>query len=134
MTTFISKNQLFDYVTKREFGDFVQDMHDFKDITLQRFDSIDARFDSIDARFDSIDARFVSIESRLKTIDKRLGSHESRMKSLERKFDEFTDSIRIQMGANVDQFRSDLLTVIEFLRPEADTRQVKFGKNRFKDE
>lgn len=126
MTTFISKNQLFDYVTKREFGDFVQDMHDFKDITLQRFDSIDARFDSIDARF-------VSIESRLKTIDKRLGSHESRMNSLERKFDEFTDSIRIQMGANVDQFRSDLLTAIEFLKPEADTRQVKFGKNRFKD-
>jgi hypothetical protein len=119
MTTFISKNQLFDYVTKREFGDFVQDMHDFKDITLQRFDSIDARF--------------VSIESRLKTIDKRLGSHESRMNSLERKFDEFTDSIRIQMGANVDQFRSDLLTAIEFLKPEADTRQVKFGKNRFKD-
>ena len=133
MTTFISKNQLFDYVTKREFGDFVQDMHDFKDITLQRFDSIDARFDSIDVRFNSIDARFVSIESRLKTIDKRLGSHESRMNSLERKFDEFTDSIRIQMGANVDQFRSDLLTAIEFLKPEADTRQVKFGKNRFKD-
>jgi hypothetical protein len=55
------------------------------------------------------------------------------MNSLERKFDEFTDSIRIQMGANVDQFRSDLLTAIEFLKPEADTRQVKFGKNRFKD-
>jgi hypothetical protein len=53
-TTQIQKHQLLDYVSKREFNDFVLEMRDFRDITETRFGVIDRRFNDVDRKFDEL--------------------------------------------------------------------------------
>lgn len=87
-STLVNKHQLLDYVSKREFGDFVEDMRDFRTVTDDRFDAIESRLSAHDKRFDKID----------------------------RQFDELKEIIRIQTGAILDQFREDLKTGIEYFQ------------------
>jgi len=115
-STLVNKHQLLDYVSKREFGDFVEEMRDFRTITESRFDSVDVRFDSIDARFDSIDRKFVSIESRLSIHDKRFSDIDKRFDKMDRQFDELKEIIRVQTGAILDQFREDLRVGIKYFQ------------------
>lgn len=49
--TFVSKHQLIDYVTKREFNDFVEEMRDFRDSTNKRLGNIDRRIDELKDEF-----------------------------------------------------------------------------------
>ncbi len=53
-TTLVSKHHLLDYVSKRDFNDFVAEMHDFRDVTETRFDAIDKRFNIIDRKLDKL--------------------------------------------------------------------------------
>jgi len=108
-STLVNKHQLLDYVSKREFGDFVEEMRDFRTIT-------ESRFDSIDARFDSIDRKFVSIESRLSIHDKRFSDIDKRFDKMDRQFDELKEIIRVQTGAILDQFREDLRVGIKYFQ------------------
>lgn len=87
-STLVNKHQLLDYVSKREFGDFVEDMRDFRTVTESRFDSIESRLSAHDKRFDKID----------------------------RQIDELKEIIRIQTGAILDQFREDLKIGIEYFQ------------------
>jgi chaperonin cofactor prefoldin len=87
-STLVNKHQLLDYVSKREFGDFVDEMRDFRTVTESRFDSIESRLSAHDKRFDKID----------------------------RQIDELKEIIRIQTGAILDQFREDLKIGIEYFQ------------------
>lgn len=53
-STVVTKNHLLDYVSKREFNDFVLEMRDFRDITETRFGVIDRRFNDMDRKFDEL--------------------------------------------------------------------------------
>jgi uncharacterized coiled-coil protein SlyX len=101
-STVVSKHQLLDYVSKREFGDFVEDMRDFRTVTETRFDTIESRLSAYDKRFDSIELR--------------LSAHDKRFDKIDRQFDELKEIIRIQTGAILDQFREDLKTGIEYFQ------------------
>ncbi len=93
-TTLVSKHQLLDYVSKRDFNDFVAEMHDFRDETGSKFEAIDKRFETIDQRFVAIDKRFDAIDKRFNIIDRRL--------------DKLGDDFRIQVGAVLDQFKENM--------------------------
>ena len=54
----IKKHQLLDYVSKRDFNDYVGEMRDFRDGTEIRFDAIDKRFSAIDRRLDKLGEDF----------------------------------------------------------------------------
>lgn len=117
MTTIqIQKHQLLDYVSKREFNDFVAEMRDFRDETRVRFGAIDKRFETIDQRFVSIDQRFVAIDKKFDAIDKRFNI-------IDKKFDELKEIIRVQTGALLDQFREDLKTGLEYVQ-NIDNKKV----------
>lgn len=94
-TTQIQKHQLLDYVSKREFNDFVEEMRDFRESTESRFDLIDQKFNAVDKRFLGID----------------------------RKFDELKEIIRVQTGALLDQFREDLKVGLEYVQ-NIDNKKV----------
>lgn len=51
-TTLVSKNQLLDYLSKRDFNDFVVDMRDFQEITNARFNSIDKQLIAMNRNID----------------------------------------------------------------------------------
>lgn len=108
-TTLVSKHQLLDYVSKRDFNDFVAEMRDFRDVTETRFDAIDKRFNAVDARIDAIDQRLNNIDKRFNSID--------------HKFDELKEIIRVQTGALLDQFREDLKVGLEYVQ-NVDNRKV----------
>lgn len=57
-STLVTKNQLLDYISKRDFNDFVVEMRDFRDGTEIRFSAIDKRLNSIDRRFDKLSEDF----------------------------------------------------------------------------
>jgi hypothetical protein len=107
-TTPVSKYQLLDYVTKREFNDFVAEMRDFREITESKFNLIDKRFDGIDKRFNNID----------------------------RRFDELKEDIRIQIGAALEQFRDDLKVGLEYIQNVEKTKvdQEEFDQLKIKVE
>ena len=76
-STLVTKNQLLDYVSKRDFNDFVGEMRSFREVTESRFDTVDKRLDGIDKRFNGID----------------------------RRLDKLGEDFRIQTGAILDQFK-----------------------------
>lgn len=108
-TNLVSKHQLLDYVSKREFNDFVGDMRDFREVADKRFDSIEARLSAHDKRFDNID----------------------------RQFDELKELMRVQTGAILDQFRSDLRAATEFFdnidKKKVDQREFDLLKEKVDD-
>jgi hypothetical protein len=115
-STLVTKNQLLDYVSKRDFNDFVAEMRDFRDITETRFDAIDKRFNAVDARLDSIDQRFGSMDKRFISID--------------RKLDKLGDDFRIQVGAVLDQFKEQMQINREHMQGvEARLRKEIHEKN-----
>ena len=93
--TLVSKHELLDYVSKRDFNDFVEEMRDFRDVTGTRFNSVDIRFESIERRLDSI---------------------ERRLDNLERRFDELKNDFRIQVGAVLDQFKENMKINMEYMQ------------------
>lgn len=115
-TTQIQKHQLLDYVSKRDFNDFVEEMRDFRGVT-------ESRFDTIDQRFNGIDVRFAGIDKRLNGIDKRLSGIDKRFNDIDRKFDELKEIIRVQTGAILDQFREDLKVGLEYVQ-NVDNKKV----------
>lgn len=124
MTTIqIQKHQLLDYVSKREFNDFVAEMRDFRDETRVRFGAIDKRFETIDQKFVSIDQRFVSIDQRFVAIDKKFDAIDKRFNIIDKKFDELKEIIRVQTGALLDQFREDLKVGLEYVQ-NIDNKKV----------
>jgi len=110
-TTLVSKHQLLDYVSKRDFNDFVAEMRDFRDETVARFESIDQKFVTIDKRFDAIDKRF-------NIIDRRL--------------DKLEDSFRIQVGAVLDQFKEYVQITKEHMQgvEERLMKEIRGGKGK----
>ena len=52
--TLVAKHQLLDYVSKREFNDFVEEMRDFRDLTERKLNSIELRLSLHDRKFDEI--------------------------------------------------------------------------------
>lgn len=52
--TFVSKHQLLDYISKRDFNDFVAEMRDFRDATETKLSQHDKRFNDIERRFDKL--------------------------------------------------------------------------------
>jgi hypothetical protein len=87
--SYVTKSQLVtDYVTKREFGEFREEMHDFKDDMNNFRDETHRRFDGV----------------------------EKRLSNVERKLDSLREEIRIEMGAWRDQIRSDFMVAVEFLQ------------------
>lgn len=93
--TFVSKHQLLDYISKRDFNDFVAEMRDFKELTGERFNTIEARLAEHDKRFDKID----------------------------RQIDELKEIIRVHTGALLDQFREDLKMGLEYVQ-HVDNKKV----------
>lgn len=94
-STLVSKHELLDYVSKRDFNDFVEEMRDFRDVTSTRFNLVDKRFESIERRFDTI---------------------ERRLDLLERRFDELKNDFRIQVGAVLDQFKENMKINMEYMQ------------------
>ncbi len=45
---FATKSQLIDYVTRRDFNDFREEIRDFRSQTEERFNRMDKRFDSLE--------------------------------------------------------------------------------------
>jgi archaellum component FlaC len=124
MTTIqIPKHQLLDYVSKRDFNDFVAEMRDFRDETGSRFDTNGKRFDVIDKRFNVIEQRLDGIDIRLGGIDKRLSGIDKRFNDVDKKFDELKEIIRVQTGAILDQFREDLKVGLEYVQ-NVDNKKV----------
>jgi len=113
--TLVNKSQLVDYVTKIDFGEFKEEMSDFRAETEVRFDSVDSRFDLIDKRFDLIDNRFVAADKRFVAIESRLSSIDKRLNGIDKKFDQLDDSIRRTFGTYYEQFREDLRTSMEYV-------------------
>ena len=87
-STLVSKHELLDYVSKRDFNDFVDEMRDFRDVTSTRFNLVDKRFESIERRIDL----------------------------LERRFDELKNDFRIQIGAVLDQFKENMKINMEYMQ------------------
>ncbi len=100
--TFVSKHQLLDYISKRDFNDFVAEMRDFRSLTETRFNSIDARFNTIEAR---------------------LAEHDKRFDKIDRQIDELKEIIRVHTGALLDQFREDLKMGLEYVQ-HVDNKKV----------
>ena len=115
-TTLVSKHQLLDYVSKRDFNDLTADVRDFREET--------------EARFDSVDSRLGTIELRLSGHDKRFDSIEKRFNDMDRRFDEIKELIRVQTGAILDQFREDLKTGMEFVQNIEKTKvdEIRFDE------
>lgn len=101
-TTYATRSQLMDYVTKGDFTEFKEEMRDFRDDAEKRFTSIDSKLRTIDDRFDS--------------IDKRLSIHD-------RRFDTLEDTIRRSIGLMHEQFREDLKIGIEYFQ-NVDNKKV----------
>jgi hypothetical protein len=101
-TTLVSKRELLDYVSKRDFNDFVAEMRDFRDVTETRFDTVDKRLDSI--------------ETRLSGIDRRL--------------DKLGDDFRIQVGAVLDQFKEQMQINREHMQGVEDRLRKEIRENR----
>lgn len=57
-STLVTKDQLFDYVSKRDFNDFVAEMRDFREETGSKFEAIDKRFNIIDRKLDKLSDDF----------------------------------------------------------------------------
>jgi chaperonin cofactor prefoldin len=126
----LPKHQLLDYVSKRDFNDFVGEMRDFKDMVGMRFDTIEQRLSVHDKRFDTIEQRLGVHDKRFDTIEQRLGDHDKRFNNIDRQFDELKELIRVQMGALHEQFREDLKIGLEYIQ-NVDDKKVdlaEFGK------
>ena len=124
-TTLVSKHQLLDYVSKRDFNDFTADTRDFHEVTGVRFDTIDKRFDAVDARFDAIEARLASHDKRFDSIDKQL-------LTLNRKFDELKEDTRVQIGAALNQFKEFLDVGMEYVENVDEKKVDKDDYDRLK--
>lgn len=91
----VTKNQLLDYVSKRDFNDFVGGMYDFRD---------------------EMGAKFEVVEKRLDGIDNRLNGVDKRLNSLDRKFEELKEDMRIHTGAILDQFKEYMQINREYMQ------------------
>jgi hypothetical protein len=87
-TALVPKHQLLDYVSKREFNDFVADMRDFREVTETRLIAYDKRFDSIDRQ----------------------------LLALNRNFDQFKEDVRVQNGAMMDKFDENMKITLEYVQ------------------
>ena len=101
-TTYATRSQLLDYVTKREFADFWEEFTEFKADTAGHFEAINLRFNAVDQRFDAVDKRFIL---------------------LDRRINQLVDDTRLQIGTLFEQFREDLKTGLEYVQ-NVDAKKV----------
>ena len=57
-TTYATKTNLLDYVTKSEFNDFKVEMYDFRDEMYNFRNKTEQRFNNVDRRFDELKEEF----------------------------------------------------------------------------
>jgi len=103
-TATVQKHQLLDYVSKREFNDFVGDMREFREVTVTRFDQIDVRFETIERRLSGIDKQIL-------TLNKNI--------------DQFREDVRVQIGAALEQFKEHLDLGLEYMQNVEDKKVDK---------
>jgi hypothetical protein len=108
-TTQIQKHQLLDYVSKREFNDFVLEMRDFRGITETRFGVIDRRFNDVDRKFDELK----------EIIRVQTGAI----------LDQFREDLKVGLEyvQNVDNKKVDL---VEFERLKEKVNKIIFSKSK----
>jgi|SRR3989344_4485294 len=105
--TFVTKDQLTDYVTKREFSDFVESMDEFKEDVINRFDRIDTHLKDTEFCMHNFEKSFTCIDKRLLSLDKRVSRIE--------------ENVRIQIGTALDEFDHRLQVGFDHFQGQLDT-------------
>jgi len=86
--TYVTRSQLFDYVTKREFNEFKQEMYNFRDEMYEFRKNTELHFARIDKRFNDVD----------------------------RRFDELREEFRVCTGILVEEMREERKVTLEYVR------------------
>jgi len=111
-STYATKSNLLDYVTKSDFNEFKTEMYDFRNEMYDFRDEVNQRFSRVDKRFDSIDRKLIDME----------------------------ENIRRSIGLLHEQFREDLKASTEYYssldrvkvdRAEFDAVRLKINQRFF---
>ena len=94
-TTYATKSNLLDYVTKGEFNEFKEEMYDFKDEMYHFRDEMGTFQTATEKRFNNIDRKLVDMD----------------------------ENIRRSIGLMHEQFREDLKTSMEYFS-DMDRKKV----------
>lgn len=114
----IKNDMLQDYVTKREFGDFKDEMREFRCEVDTRFDRVESRLDKVETRLGNVESRLGNVETSVATIERNAATYKQ----------EITESFNRTAGMILDQMKYDFCLAVEYLEHVVrndDNREVE---------